>query len=137
LPHPERQPAAIVQVVARSTQRAASERFETRSLWPAENDAPRGDLAERALAIGVEGKVASAFGEGSAERARIVVISASQFLANPFARAAAAMDSDAALLSQPYAQRHLTTTILAFKNTLDWISAEDDLAVCSAALTRD
>jgi hypothetical protein len=77
----------------------------------------------------------------------LLVISAAQFLVNPIARAgnpvpspqdvmlgAPAGDEDLQMLAQPYAQRYLTSTILAFKNTLDWASADDATVSCSALL---
>ena len=38
------------------------------------------------------------------------------------------------MLSQPYAQKYLTATILAFKNTLDWMGGDLDLIAASAKL---
>ena len=38
------------------------------------------------------------------------------------------------MLSQPYAQKYLTETILAFKNTLDWMGGDSDLIAASAKL---
>ena len=40
-------------------------------------------------------------------------------------------DEELLTLSQPYAQQFLTETILAFKNTLDWMSADSDLLACT------
>jgi hypothetical protein len=78
----------------------------------------------------------------------VLVISASQFLANPFARAGNSPpmppqmqmmgpmggDEELLMLSQPYAQQYLTGSILAFKNTLDWMSGDADLIAVSAKL---
>jgi hypothetical protein len=78
----------------------------------------------------------------------VLVISASQFLANPFARAGNAPpmppqmammggmggDEDLQMLSQPYAQKYLTNTILALKNTLDWMAGDSTLLAASAKL---
>jgi hypothetical protein len=78
----------------------------------------------------------------------VLVVSASQFLANPFARAGNAPpmppqmqmmgglggDEELQMLSQPYAQKYLTATILALKNTLDWMSGDSDLIAASAKL---
>jgi hypothetical protein len=43
---------------------------------------------------------------------------------------------DAALITiaSPYARKYLTTTILAFKNILDWMGADERLIACSALL---
>jgi hypothetical protein len=41
------------------------------------------------------------------------------------------------MISQPYAQQYLTETILAFKNTLYWMSYDSDLIAASAKLVGD
>jgi hypothetical protein len=38
------------------------------------------------------------------------------------------------MISQPYAQKYLTGTILTFKNTLDWMSGDTDLIAASAKI---
>ncbi|HRI68605.1 MAG TPA: hypothetical protein PK156_30465, partial [Polyangium sp.] len=121
---------------------------------------PKGDFGQRAMAISVEGKLKSAFtgdNQGieapaeSKDKSRILVVSAAQFLANPFARAGNAppmppqmammggMGGDEELLSisMPYAQKYLTATILAFKNTLDWMGGDSDLIAASAKLLQE
>jgi hypothetical protein len=84
----------------------------------------------------------------SAADARVLVIASGQFLTNPFARAGQGPDlgpqfammgnvgGDEMLqaISQPYAQKYLTTTILALKNTLDWMSGDSDLIAVSAKI---
>lgn len=131
VPHPERQPGATIRVAARTTPNATAEVFEERSLAPAEGGNPAGQVAQRAIAISVEGVLTSAFGQGSGRDARVLVVSSSQFLANPFARAAADGAGDTPLLAQVYAQKYLTAMILVFKNTLDWAADEDDLSACT------
>ncbi len=123
---------------------------------------PAGEGGQRAIAIALEGKIKSAFagkeGDGitgvpaeSKDKSRLLVISSAQFLANPLARAGNAPpmppqmmmmgqmggDKDLQMLSQPYAQQYLTNTILAFKNTLDWMSGDSDLIAASVKLTGD
>jgi hypothetical protein len=112
------------------------------------------------MAIVIEGKLKSAFtgdnqgveapGE-SKDKSRILVVSAAQFLANPFARAGNAPpmppqmammggmggDEDLLMLSMPYAQKYLTSTIIAFKNTLDWMGGDSDLIAASAKLLQE
>ena len=100
------------------------------------------------LAVSLEGSITSAFGRGkTAGSARVLVFSSSQFLANPFARAGnpsglGAVGGDAGAVKDPnaqaalqlasqYAQTQLTSTILAFKNTLDWMVMDEDLAECA------
>ena len=46
-------------------------------------------------------------------------------------------DPDLQRFAVPYAQRYLTTTILAFKNMLDWMSSDRDLIAVSAKLTGE
>src|SRR5437762_14086024 len=40
-------------------------------------------------------------------------------------------------LAQPYAQQALTGTILAFKNTLDWLTGDTDLLAVSAKILSE
>jgi ABC-type uncharacterized transport system involved in gliding motility auxiliary subunit len=108
-----------------------------------------------------QGKIQSAFGgqEGqgisapkeSAGPSRILVVASSEFLANPLARAGnpppmppqmmmmggMGGDEDLQMLSQMYAQKYLTATILVFKNTLDWAANDSTLLAASAKLLGD
>ncbi|WP_437908928.1 GldG family protein [Sorangium sp. So ce327] len=158
VPHPEKQPEATMKVVARSTPRTTVDASEAIDMKFSADWKPKGEYAQRAIAVTVEGKLKSAFGgqEGlgisapaeSADKGRILVLSASQFLANPFARSGnpppmppqmAMMggmggDEDLLMLSQPYAQKYLTATILAFKNTLDWMAGDSTLLAATAKM---
>ncbi|MEJ7733705.1 MAG: Gldg family protein [Polyangiaceae bacterium] len=158
VPHPEKQPGAELKVIARSTPRTTVETSDTVEMKISSEWKPKGNYEQRVMAVALEGKIKSAFGgiEGmgvstspeSKERSRVLVISASQFLANPFARAGnpppmppqmAMMggmggDEDLQAISQPYAQKYLTGTILALKNTLDWMSGDTDLIAASAKI---
>jgi hypothetical protein len=75
----------------------------------------------------------------------VFVVASSQFLANPFARASNPTGAARTLLSQakpspdaeklaqlaaPYAQDQLTSTILVFKNTIDWMTG-DAVSACA------
>jgi hypothetical protein len=40
-------------------------------------------------------------------------------------------------LAGPYAQQALTSTILAFKNTLDWVTGDTDLLAVSAKILQE
>jgi ABC-type uncharacterized transport system involved in gliding motility auxiliary subunit len=106
-------------------------------------------VAQRALAAYAMGKLRSAFAGkphgsvGTLERAprtsRVLVISSSQFLTNPFAYAGNAAGRGAAdpqlqSLAQPYA-KNLTSTILVLKNSLDWMLGDEDLVAVSAKLS--
>jgi hypothetical protein len=145
VPHPERQPGARLKVVARSTPRATAVTTDVVPMKPGAGEMkPVGEYAQRALAVVVEGELRSAFGGSARGQARLLVVSGSQFLANPYARAgnpppvpaSGAGDEELMMMSQPYAQQYLTATILAFKNTLDWMASDEDLIGCSALLGR-
>jgi ABC-type uncharacterized transport system len=133
VPHPERQPSASVRIVARSSPEATADATEGISLAPSPRAERRGEPGQRALAIAVTGIVKSAFGAGTAEGTRILVLSSSQFTANPLVRAGSGPtpDQDLMLLGQSYAQKYLTETILGFKNTLDWMGDDEYISACS------
>lgn len=157
VPHPEKQPEAKVKVVARSTERSTVDADETIDMKISTEWKPKGEYGQQPIAIAVEGVLKSAFPgddagveapEQSPTPSRVLVVSSSQFLANPFARAGnpppmppqmAMMgpmggDQDLQMLAGPYAQRFLTATILALKNTLDWMGGDSDLIAASAKL---
>jgi hypothetical protein len=46
-------------------------------------------------------------------------------------------DEQMQLIANPYAQSELTSTILVFKNTLDWLSMDDELAKCALPVAKD
>lgn len=149
--HADKQPGAKVKVIAR-TLASWAETGETVDLKISPSWRPKPPLEQRAIAISVEGKLKSAMGgEGAGESkspSRVLVVSSSGFLTNPFARAGAGMDlggqfammgpvggdEQLQMISQPYAQKHLTNTIIAFKNTLDWMSGDTDLIAASAKI---
>ncbi len=158
--HPEKQPGAQMKVVARSTPRTTIDTSDAIDLKFSSQVKPKGEYGQRAMAISLEGKLKSAFtgdNQGietpaeSKDKSRILVVSASQFLANPFARAGNAPpmppqmqmmggmggDEDLLMLSGGYAQNYLTATILAFKNVLDWMGGDSDLIAASAKLLQE
>lgn len=159
--HPEKQPEAAMKVVARSTPKSTVDASENIDMKMSTEWKPKGEYGQRAIAISLEGKIKSAYGgqEGlgvtapaeSVDKSRVLVISASQFFANPFARAGnpppmppqmqmmggMGGDEDLQMLSQPYAQKYLTNTILALKNTLDWMAGDSTLLAASAKLLSD
>lgn len=131
--HPERQPGATVRIVARSTPGATVVTGVTGAigempLMTATRIEGR-DPGQRAVAVGVWGSVRSAFGPTTAPETRILVISSSQFTANPMVRSGPSEELDA--LAQSYAMNNMTATIIAFKNTLDWMSEDENVAACS------
>jgi ABC-type uncharacterized transport system involved in gliding motility auxiliary subunit len=158
--HPEKQPEAKMSVVARSTPRSIVETGDTADLNPFKRWTPKGQWAQYPIAAQAEGTLHTAFPSGdkmgveapdkSAKTARIFLVSSSQFLTNPFARAGNGMemnqfgmnmpvggDEKLQQLAGPYAQGALTQTILAFKDTLDWLSNDTDLLAVSAKLIQD
>jgi hypothetical protein len=158
--HPDKQPEAKVTVVARSTPRSIVETGDTVDLKPFKKWAPKGNWSQFPLAAQVEGTLKSAFPSGdkmgveapekSAKTSRVFLVSSSEFLTNPFARAGngtemsqfgmnmpMGQDQELLQLASPYAQQALTQTILAFKNTLDWISGDTDLLAVSAKIIQD
>lgn len=170
--HREKQPQVDpkdFKIVARSTPRSVREEGETVDLQPFRQWRPKGTFEQSGLAAVVEGlkdkngtlhPLRSAFPEGdkmgvdrpdfATAPARVLVISSSQYLANPFARAGNGQDmqqmgmqmpmgGDEQLLqiAQPYAQSSLTNTILSFKNTLDWVTGDTDLLAVSAKILNE
>jgi gliding motility-associatede transport system auxiliary component len=154
--HADKQPGATLSVVARTSPRTTIATGESVDLRPAADLEPKPPFEQRAIAAVAEGKLKRAMepADGieipadSAQEARVLVIASGQFLANPFARAGKGPDlgpqfammgnigGDEMLqaISQPYAQKYLTNTILAFKNTLDWMSGDSDLIAASAKI---
>jgi ABC-type uncharacterized transport system involved in gliding motility auxiliary subunit len=156
IPHPEKQPEAKLKVVARSTPAAGAETSDTVDLKLSPAWRAKPPLDQRAIAIAVEGTLKSAMGSGdgvevpaaSKDKSRVLVIASAGFLTNPFARSGQGTelggqfammgpvggDEQLQMISQPYAQKYLTGTILSFKNTLDWMSGDSDLIAASAKI---
>jgi len=179
VPHADKQPKARMHVVARSTADATVDTAETIDMRFTSELQPKGKADQYVTGIAIEpaccngeaqcpdtdvckqGKNQSAFGgqEGmgisapkeSAGPSRVLVVSSSQFLANPLARAGnpppmppqmmmmggMGGDEDLQRLSQMYAGNYLTATILVFKNTLDWAINDSTLLAASAKLVGD
>ena len=154
--HADKQPDAKPRVIARSTPRSTLATGDTVDLKPLQqwtSHIKKAQWAQYAVGATLEGTIKSAFAdnqEKSAKSARVMVVSSSQFLANPFARAgngpdmgqfgmAQGMGGDEQLLqlAGPYASQALTGTILAFKNTLDWLSGDTDLLAVSAKILSE
>ncbi len=143
-----KQPEATFHVLARSSTESA---LVTKggALWPS---APSGEgpHAPAIVAASVEGVLTSGFGHGkSPKSARVLVLSSGAMFANPLANASngpeeskdmmpSAPPTDEALsqLAMTYAQQDLTQVILAFKNSLDWMASDEDLARCAGQLLK-
>jgi ABC-type uncharacterized transport system involved in gliding motility auxiliary subunit len=94
------------------------------------------------LAAAVQGKLKSAFSEErSAYHSRLLVVASSLFLTNPFAYAGNPReqggDETLQLVAAPYSRQHLVDMIVSFKNTLDWVTADEDLVLVGTALGED
>ncbi|CAN5910126.1 hypothetical protein BH11MYX4_BH11MYX4_43010 [soil metagenome] len=166
--HREKQPDVTdpnkFKVLARTTPKTLRETGDTIDMKPMRQWRPKGEFSQFNLAATIEGKLKSAFPSGDkmgvdapAQTAanassRVLVISSSQFFANPFARAGngpdmgqmgmqmpPGMGGDEQLqqLAMPYAQQILTNTILVFKNMLDWVTGDVDLLAASAKILQE
>lgn len=147
-----------MKVVARSTPNTTVDDSDKVNMKIRVDWEKKGEFGQRAFAIALEGTLQSAFIKNKSDEikvpdkspapSRVLVVSASQFLANPFARAGnpppmppqmAMMgsfggDEDLQAVAWPYARKYLTTTILAFKNIMDWMAGDSDLIAASAKL---
>ncbi len=156
----DKQPEAQLKILARSTPRALVEKTDTVDLRPFQRWGRKGEFGQFGLAASAEGTLKTAFPgdakgmerpEKSKDKARVLVVASSLFLANPFARAGnppdmgqmggmfAGMGGDDALLqvAMPYAQKQLSAALLAFKNTLDWATGDTDLLAVSAKILSE
>ena len=160
----DKQPGAKMSVVMRSSPYAVHLTGDSADLKPFQKWATKlKGLKQEQFAVGanVEGTLKTAFPDGdkqgvdtpaqSTKPARIFVLASSQFLANPLARAGngpdmgqyGAMmpnlggDEQLLMLAGPYAQQFVTSTIMVFKNTLDWLTGDTDLLAVSAKILSD
>lgn len=140
---PDVQPADVqIKVIARSSSAAITTRQSPVNLYP-KHAYPEGEMQSVALAVEAQGRLLSAFPmrtrDGSlhpvaARSSRLLVISSSTFLANPFviaSRSGQNQDHALAALAQPYT-KNLTPAIVCFKNISDWIINDDDFAALGA-----
>jgi ABC-type uncharacterized transport system involved in gliding motility auxiliary subunit len=154
----DKQPADVkLEAVARSTHDASVDTNDSVDMRLREEWKQKPPQEQRVIAAYAQGKLKSAFAGSPdeaikpAERApsesRVLVVSSSLFLTNPFAYAGNGPDlggqfqmfgnigGDPTLqmIAQPYT-KYLTSTILSFKNTLDWMAGDSDLIAASAKL---
>lgn len=162
---PEKQPDDVeIKAVARTTANATAETGSTVKLKPFADGGLRtewpqsGEKSQRIIAAIAQGKLKSAFAGGgddqgikvperAPEPSRILVISSSLFLTNPFAYAGngpelggqfqmfgnVGGDQQLLFVAQPYV-RYLQSTILAAKNIFDWMAGDADLVATSAKI---
>jgi len=162
VPHPEKQPEAKLKIILRSSPSTFTSSQDTLDMkdpnqWRSE---AKGQTAEQKnLAIAVEGTLTSAFAGGgddmgikapakSPAPSRVLVVSSSEFLANPFARAGnpppmppqlAMMgnmggDENLQRIANGYLQPAFRPLLLSFKNALDWIGNDADLIAVNAKI---
>ncbi len=155
----DKQPADVkVYAVARTTPATSVDKSDSQDMKLRDQWRPKPPQEQRVIAAVAEGKLKSAFAgspseevklanDRAAQPSRVLVISSSLFLTNPFAYAGngpelggqfqmfGAVGGDPQLLQiAQYYTKHLTSTILSFKNTLDWMSGDADLLAASAKL---
>jgi ABC-type uncharacterized transport system involved in gliding motility auxiliary subunit len=155
---PKKQPADVkIYPVARTTPQTGVDTSDSIDMKLRDRWLPKGKQEQRVIAAVAEGKLKSAFAGSPSEDvkpnaqapspSRVLVVSSSEFLTNPFAYAgngpelggqfqmfgAVGGDPQLQQIGQFYT-KHLTSTILSFKNTLDWISGDADLLAASAKL---
>ena len=158
----DKQPSDVkLYAVARTTPAASVETDSSIDMKMRPGWKPKPPFDTRIIAAVAEGKLKSAFPSGdddgvkAADRApepsRVLVVSSSEFITNPFAYAGngpdlggqfamfgnVGGDRELLMIAGQYANRYLTNTILSVKNTLDWISGDTDLLATSAKLISD
>ncbi len=156
---PDKQPSDVrIFAVARTTPNTTELTDESIDLsLRLEGWQPKPPFEQHVIAAVAEGKLQSAFAvkdESSPvapTASRVLVVSSSQFLTNPFAYSGNGPDlggqfamfgnvgGDQTLLAVagPYAQRYLTNTVLSVKNTLDWMTGDADLLATSAKIIAE
>lgn len=159
----DKQPADVkLYAVAKTTPAASVATEGTVDMKMRPGWKPKPPFEQRVIAAVAEGKLKSAFAgagenlgvqaaERSPEPSRVLVVSSSQFVTNPFAYAGngpelggqfamygnVGGDRELLMIAGQYANRYLTNTILSIKNTLDWISGDQDLLAASAKLMSE
>lgn len=156
---PANQPGAKLKVVARTTPRSSVDATESQDMKYSTDLREKPPQEQRVVGVAIEGTLASAFaGKGddmgikvaatSPKPSRVLVVSSSQFLANPFARAGnpppmppqlqmmggMGGDRELQLVARPYFDATFRPMIFSFKNTLDWMANDADLIAVSAKL---
>jgi hypothetical protein len=129
--HASRQPEATFRVLLRTGPKSEARVAPLISVAPSEEAAPGSYVGPKPIAVSVRGLLRSAFPEQLPENAprvskrpsEVMVVGSQLFFLNPFAFAGhdseASPDEVLSAISQPYAQKYLTATILVMKNTID------------------
>jgi len=161
--HPERQPKAKLKVVARTSPRTSVDASDTIVMRHSNEWRETAPQEQKIIGLTVEGQLASAFA-GKPENmgisapaetpadspSRVLVISSSQFFANPFARSGNAPpmppqmqmfgaqqgDRELMVFAGAYME-YVRNMIFAFKGTLDFLSNDPDLLAVNAKFQGD
>jgi ABC-type uncharacterized transport system involved in gliding motility auxiliary subunit len=158
----DKQPKGVeIAVVARSTPESTVVATDTVDMKLKTNWEPKPPMAQQVIAATAKGPLKSAFAgqkdesvpapEVAAAPSRVLVISSSLFLTNPFAYAGngqelggqfqmmGSIGGDPVLqaVANPYAQRYLNNTIVSVKNILDWMTGDSDLVESSAKILSE
>lgn len=151
----DKQPADVtLKAVARTTPNTTELTDENPDLSVrVEGWQPKPPSAQHVIAAYAEGKLKSAFAEGAVapDTSRVLVVSSSQYLTNPFAYSGngpelgqefamfgnVGGDQTLLMIARPYAERYLNNMLLSVKNTLDWITGDSDLLAISAKILAD
>ncbi len=156
-----KQPAGVkIYAVARTTPQTSLQTGTTINLKPFQTPKQSKPQSQQVIAAVAEGKLKSAFsvgGEGvsqngqAASGSRVLLVASSLFLTNPFAYAgngpemggqfqmfgAVGGDQELQMYGMAYARGYLERMIISFKNTLDWMSGDQDLLAASAKIISE
>jgi len=158
----DKQPKEVeIKAVARSTPESTVVTTDTVDMKLKTNWEPKPPMAQQVIAATAKGKLKSAFAgqkddsvpapESAASPSRVLVVSSSLFLTNPFAYSGngqemggqfqmmGSIGGDPTLqaIANPYAQRYLNNTIISVKNILDWMTGDSDLVEASAKILSE
>ena len=138
----EKQKGARVRAVLRTSTRGASDTRDSQPLGVDRVWLPTTHASQFTVGAAVEGTVTSAFGtEASRKAAGVLVISSPAFFASPFARATigappgvqrSSAAQDVADFGSAYAQNWMLVMLMAFRNTVDWMTG-GSLAACQSS----
>ena len=159
---PDKQPSGVkLYAVARTTPATSVATEATIDMKMRADWQPKPPFDQRVIAAVADGKLKSAFAgtpddgitanQVAPQPSRVLVVSSSEFITNPFAFAGngpdlgqqfamfggAGGDRELLMIAGQYANRYLTNTILSVKNTLDWLSGDADLLAVSAKLISE
>lgn len=156
--HQDKQPDAKFKVVARTYPGSTVDASDGIPMKFSDKWAQKGAAEQRIVGVAIEGTFKTAFPSGdkmgidapaqSKAPGGILVISSSQFLANPFARSGnpppmppqlqmmgpMGGDPELQMFARPYFENYFRPLVMSFKNTLDWMSGDADLIAVSAKL---